>query len=94
MNANIQMEARSKLDLWSSWNRGYIDFKESTKESGDQIIADYLGIDVNTYKRMLISFGAWSKPHGAPSTFFFTFRDAEKALEWARSVEMANMMAG
>lgn len=88
------MNTKSKLDIWIQWNRAYIDFKDSDKESGDELVAQYLHIDVKEYQKMLCQFGAWNKPHGAPSTFFLVMRDVEKALEWVRSIEMANIMAG
>lgn len=81
-----------KLELENFGGILYIVFLDEFGTPTDEQIAQYLNIDVNVYKDMLVKFGCWTKPHGFKCTFFVSLKDADKALEWVQSIEMANML--
>lgn len=68
---------------------GFSDYSDYSTEN-DIAIARYLKLDVEEYKSKFIELGAFNKPHGFKSTFFLDLRDAQKAIEWARTIEDAH----
>lgn len=85
----------SNLELIRAWQGpiyiGFSDYSDYGTEN-DENIAKYLKLDVTEYKLKLVELGAYNKPHGFGKTFFVDLRDADKALEWVRSIETANQV--